>query len=177
MPFQLVTERLLLRDWQPTDRAPFRQIATDPSVMRFISDGAPWSDERIDGFLSRQAAHARERGFCLAALTERRGGALIGLAGLQPMGTSGEIEVGWWLTPTRWGRGLASEAGRALLAHGFGTQGLERIVAITHPRNLKSRAVMQRIGMRLERETTGRELSLQVPDVEIVLYAKERHDV
>lgn len=176
MPFRLETGRLVLREWAANDRPAFRGIATNPSVMRFISDGTPWSDERIDGFLERQAAHARERGFCLAALTERPDGTLIGLAGLQPMGTSGEIEVGWWPTPSHWGRGLASEAGRALLAHGFETRALERIVAITHPRNVKSRAVMQRLGMRFERETTGRELGLQVPDVEIVLYAKECHD-
>ena len=78
--------------------------------------------------------------------------------------------------PSRWGRGLATEAGRALLAHGFQSHGLERIVAITHPGNLKSQAVMQRLGMRFERRTTGGELGLEVTDVAIVLYAMERQD-
>ena len=90
------------------------------------------------------------------------------------MGTRGEIEVGWWLTPSRWGRGLASEAGGALIEHGFAAHALERIVAITHPHNLKSQAVMERLGMRFERRTTGRELGLQAADVPVVLYALER---
>jgi RimJ/RimL family protein N-acetyltransferase len=76
--------------------------------------------------------------------------------------------------PSRWRRGLATEAGRALLAHGFGVLGLERIVAITHPRNQRSRAVMERLGMTFERASDGRALGLAVPDAAVVLYAVER---
>jgi RimJ/RimL family protein N-acetyltransferase len=174
VPFRLETERLVLREWATEDREPFRAIASDPRVMRFISDGQPWSDDQVDAFLTRQREIARGRGTCLAALTERDGGQLIGLAGLQPLGCTGEIEVGWWLTPSRWGHGLATEAGQALLEHGFAVQRLTRIVAITHPDNLRSRAVMERLGMRFERAAKGRALGLRVPEADVVLYAIER---
>lgn len=174
MAFRIETERLLLREWEVRDREPFRAIASNPTVMRFISDGTPWSDEQVDAFLARQRQQSADLDLCLAALVERKSDTLIGLSGLQPLGTSGEIEVGWWLVPAHWGRGLATEAGRACVTHGFERAGLTRIVAITHPENRASRAVMERLGMRFERRATGRELGLRVPEVDVVLYALER---
>jgi len=58
------------------------------------------------------------------------------------------VEIGWRLAAAHWGRGYASEAAAAALDHGFGALGLAEIVAFTLPRNHRSRAVMQRLGMR-----------------------------
>ena len=60
----------------------------------------------------------------------------------------GEIEIGWHLHPDSWGRGLATEAAAALLAHGF-ANGLEEVWAVTHLDNDRSVAVCRKIGMRL----------------------------
>lgn len=174
MGFRIETERLLLREWQDADFEPFRRIATDPEVMRYVSGGTPWTDEQIRGFLSRQRGFAAELGFCLAPLVLRDGGELVGQAGLQPLGTTRHIEIGWWLRPDCWGRGLASEAARALVGHGFGKAGLERIVAIAHPENRASIAIMEGLGMDFQRRHFGVELGLRDPAVEVVLYAIER---
>jgi RimJ/RimL family protein N-acetyltransferase len=96
---------------------------------------------------------------------------VIGLAGLQPMGTTADVEIGWWLKPAHWGCGLATEAGRAALDVAFTRFELPRVVAIAHPDNRPSIRVMERLGLVFERHATGRDLGLTVPDVHLVLYA------
>ncbi len=169
--FRITTERLVIRPWRASDRDAFRALATDPRVMRFVAGGRPWSEPRISAFFARQAAHLRQRGFCLGALELAAEGRVIGLSGLQPLGTTPDVEVGWWLAPDCWGRGLATEAGRGAIRHGFDSAGLARLTAIAHPDNRASLAVMERLGLRFERRARGHELGLATPDVEVVLYA------
>ena len=57
------------------------------------------------------------------------------------------VEIGWRLPRAHWGQGYATEAARAWLDHGFGTLGLTEIVAFTDRANLRSLAVMRRLGM------------------------------
>ncbi len=78
------------------------------------------------------------------------------------------------LRPDCWGRGLATEAGRAFLRLGFEELGLQRIVAIAHPDNRASHAVMERLQMPFEGCRLGRELGLLDPELEVLLYALER---
>jgi ribosomal-protein-alanine N-acetyltransferase len=147
-----------------------RALATDPVVVRWVSDGEPWSETRIQEFLARQRRHVAERGFCFGALAVKASAEVIGLAGLQPMGTTADVEIGWWLTPACWGRGFATEAGRAALDAAFTRFALPRVVAIAHPGNRPSVRVMERLGLAFERRATGRELGLAAPDVDLVLY-------
>jgi ribosomal-protein-alanine N-acetyltransferase len=58
------------------------------------------------------------------------------------------VEVGWRLDPAHWGNGYATEAAAAALRHGFEVAGLPEIVSFTAAINLRSQAVMQRIGLR-----------------------------
>jgi ribosomal-protein-alanine N-acetyltransferase len=92
---------------------------------------------------------------------------LIGICGLQRLPEGPDVEIGWWLAPTHWGQGLATEAARHALAYGFEVSNLERIVAIAHPANRDSLRVMERIGMRFEREAMHK-------GIRVVLYAIER---
>jgi RimJ/RimL family protein N-acetyltransferase len=172
--FPLETERLVLRGWQAGDLPAFRELAGDPRVMRFVGSGSPWSDLQIETFLERQRRQLAELGYCMAALVRREDGALVGQAGLQPLGSTGDVEIGWWLRPDCWGCGLASEAARALVRFGFGEAGLARIVAIARPENRASLAVMERLGMRRTGRHTGHELGLRDPDVSVVRYVLER---
>jgi ribosomal-protein-alanine N-acetyltransferase len=93
-----------------------------------------------------------QRGYGLWALETRRDGALIGFAGLEPIGFLAHftpaIEVGWRLARRAWGHGYATEAGAAAIEYGFANGGLRNIVSITSTTNTRSIAVMERLGMR-----------------------------
>ena len=166
----LSTARVLLAEWGPEDAQALRPIATDPEVMRYITGGIPFSDEQLREFLERQMRHAAERGYCLWKLLLRGGhGAarVAGLCGLQPLSGTEEIEIGWWLSRDLWGQGLATEAARAALQFAWETAGLSRVVAVAIAENQASRRIMEKLGMRYERDTVHRGFP-------VVLYSVER---
>ncbi len=134
----------------------FRAIAGDPEVMRYIGDGTPWSEERSRQFVERQIEVFQDRAFCLWKLVPAEGGPLIGFCGLQPLAETPDIEIGWWLARSMWGRGLATEAARAALRDGFERIGLDRIVSIAQPPNTASIRIMAKLGMRNEGVTAFR---------------------
>jgi len=173
-PFRIETARLAIRPWEPQDELAFRRMVGDPAMMRYISSGKPWSDERIAEFFGRQGRHLANRGFCLGALTERETGRVIGLSGLQPLGTTADVEIGWWVYPELQGRGLGTEAGAGCLRYAWDTLGLWRVAAIANPENRPSIHIMEKLGMCFERRATGRDLGLVVPDLEVVVYAIAR---
>ncbi len=173
-PFRIETERLAIRPWEPQDEPAFRWMVGDPEMMRYISHGKPWSDERIAEFFARQGRHLANRGFCLGALTDRETGQVVGLSGLQPLGTTADVEIGWWVVPELQGRGLGTEAGGGCLRHAWDTLGLKRVTAVAFPENRPSIRIMEKLGMRFERRATGRDLGLAAPDVEVVVYAIDR---
>jgi len=125
-PFWIETDRLLIRPWEPGDDAGFREMVGDPEMMRYISGDRLWDEERIAEFHARQRRHLASRGCCMGALVERATGQLAGVCGLQPMRTSSEIEVGWWVAKRLWGRGFATEGGAAALRFGWEKLGLRR---------------------------------------------------
>jgi ribosomal-protein-alanine N-acetyltransferase len=132
--------------------------------MRYIHDGRPWPEERARRFVERQISLFNARGFCLWKLVPKEGGGLIGFCGLQPLPEIDEIEIGWWLARTWWGRGLATEAARVALRDGFARVGLPRIVAIAQPANTASIGIMLKLGMRFDRIAGSR-------GIPVVLYA------
>jgi ribosomal-protein-alanine N-acetyltransferase len=142
-------------------------------VIRYIGDGKPWSDERSRQFVERQMSLYDECGFCLWKLTPKDSPGLIGFCGLQPLpGTEPgvqEIEIGWWLARAWWGRGLATEAARAVLHDGFERVGLERIVSIAQPANTASIGIMRKLGMAFERMA-------EPHGIPVVLYALGARD-
>jgi len=171
--FRLETERLVIREWEPSDRPAFRAMAQDPVVMRYINDGVPLSEEQIDAALSRQRRNAEELGFCMGALVEKASGEVVGVAGIQPLGTTGDLEIGWWLAQRVWKRGYATEAGEAAMRHVLETLGRARVVAIIDPPNEASKRVAARLGLRLERRTNGVELGHRLPEIVVDLFSRE----
>jgi RimJ/RimL family protein N-acetyltransferase len=158
------TERLVFSPWSESDWLDFKPIATDSEVVRYISEGQPWPDERIQEFVRRQMRCLRERSYCLWKLLEPGAGRMVGFCGMQPLSNSAEIEIGWWLARSHWGRGLATEAARAALRDGFERVGLRRIVAIAQPANRASLRVMEKLGMHYEQDTRHK-------GIDVVLYA------
>jgi len=82
-------------------------------------------------------------------VVERQGEpGFLGWCGLFPLGHCGLIEIGYRYVPEVWGQGIASEAARAVLEHGFRALALDPIVAVAHPDNRASQRVLQKIGLR-----------------------------
>jgi ribosomal-protein-alanine N-acetyltransferase len=146
----LSTARLTLRQWLSKDLEPFAALNADPVVMEFMPDLL--TREQSARFMEGAAADLERRGFGLWAVEERAGGRFAGCVGLNVPSFEAPftpcVEILWRLASPCWGRGLATEAARACLALGFGALGLAAVVAFTAPRNTRSRAVMQRLGMR-----------------------------
>jgi ribosomal-protein-alanine N-acetyltransferase len=163
----LETARTRLLPWQPDDWLLLRPIGTDPQVMRYISDGKPWPDERLREFVGRQITHFDKLGYCLWKLLLNETSEMIGFCGLQPLDDTPEIEIGWWLARSSWGQGLATEAARTALQDGFERAGLVRIVSVALAANRASIHVMEKLGMNYEREMIHR-------GFDVVLYAMNR---
>jgi ribosomal-protein-alanine N-acetyltransferase len=151
-PMQLTTSRLRLRPFTDTDLAAIHAIYRDPEVMRFVGHGAHRTIEDTANALRVYGDVLARVGFSFLAVVERRGGALIGDGGLHPLGGRGpDVELGYTLARSTWGRGYATELGRALVAHAFEVLGVDRVVAQVEPGNHASRHVLEKLGM-TERE-------------------------
>jgi RimJ/RimL family protein N-acetyltransferase len=145
----LRTERLLLREWQDDDRAPFAELNADPEVMEHFPAvlSREESDAFVDGIRSAWA-----RGFGLWAVEETAKGRFIGYVGFSVPTWEAAftpcVEIGWRLRADAWGQGLATEAARAALAWAVANIEPPRgeIVSFTTVGNLRSRRVMEKIG-------------------------------
>ncbi|SDK75268.1 GNAT family N-acetyltransferase [Microbulbifer yueqingensis] len=144
-----VTERLQLRQWRDSDRAPFADINADPRVMEYFPSTLTRAGS--DAGIDRQIAHIEQHGWGFWAVERLEDMAFMGFVGLKH--TPGElpfspaVEIGWRLDAPYWGYGYATEAARASLAVAFEQLGLEQVVSYTALTNQPSRAVMERLGM------------------------------
>jgi RimJ/RimL family protein N-acetyltransferase len=144
---ELTTPRLRLRRWRQEDRAPFAELNADPEVTEhFVS---AQSRMESDATVDRIEAHFERHGFGFWAA--EHAGVFIGFVGIAVPRFETEftpcVEIGWRLARAWWGQGLATEGARAALACGFDKLGLDEIVALTVPRNARSRRVMEKLGM------------------------------
>jgi ribosomal-protein-alanine N-acetyltransferase len=146
---ELRTSRLLLRRWRDDDREPFAALNADPVVMEHFP--APISREESDAFVDHIERGLEERGWGLWAVEVPGTAAFIGFVGLNPATFDAPftpaVEVGWRLAREHWGYGYATEGARAALDFGFDTLALDEIVSFTTHGNVRSRRVMERLGM------------------------------
>lgn len=148
---ELVTPRLELRRWREEDVVDYAAIVADPQVTRYVG-GAPLDRAAAWQQVALFLGHRQLRGWTQSALVERLSGRLIGRGGLwQPEGWPG-LEVGWVLERTSWGRGYASELGRAVRDHAFAVLGAGHLISVVHRDNVASIRVAEAIGFRFERE-------------------------
>ena len=143
------TERLILRAFRDEDRAPMAAINADPRVNEWL--GGPISAAQTDASIERVNAHIAQHGYGFFAAERKADGKLIGMIGLQlvrdELPPAPGVELGWRLTPEAQGTGLASEGAAAVLAWGFANLDRHELIAFTATTNLRSQAVMRRIGM------------------------------
>lgn len=143
------TKRLYLRQWQPDDLPAFSAMNADPSVMEFFPDTL--NPAQSDQFAERVQSLIAAQGWGLWAVEVKETAEFIGFVGLhscdEELPFSPAIEIGWRLAKQAWGQGYATEGANKALEFAFEHLHLLEVVSFTAVKNLKSRAVMSRLGM------------------------------
>ncbi len=149
------TPRLILRPWRESDLAPLAALNADPDVMRYFPAGL--SNLESEAMAKRCRDFILERGWGPWVAEERATGQFIGVIGLYiptvPLPFSPCVEILWRIAKTHWGKGFATEGAAASLKHAFEVLKLREVVSFTSIHNLKSAAVMERLGMHRDAET------------------------
>ncbi|MDF1504036.1 GNAT family N-acetyltransferase [Roseisolibacter sp. H3M3-2] len=149
---RLETERLLLREYRPSDFDAYAAMVADPDVMRFLADGRPLS--RADAWrqMAFFAGHWQLRGFGVWAVEEKATGAFVGRIGcFEPEGWPG-FEVAYTLARPAWGKGYAREGAAVSLAYARDVLHRDPIYSVIRPGNARSIAVARSFGAERERE-------------------------
>jgi len=146
MAIELHTERLRLTPIEPADRAALHALWTEPAVRRYLWDDRVIDLATVDDVIARSATSFAAEGFGLFALRTPEGEVLLGAVGIFRL-RDGEPELIYSLATASMGRGLASEASRAVIRDAFERLGFTRVLARTDPPNQASLDVMKRLGM------------------------------
>jgi RimJ/RimL family protein N-acetyltransferase len=148
----IVTERLILRPWKNEDFLPYAEMNADERVREFFP--SVLTREKSDAEIRHFQATYDRHGLCMFAAELIATGEFAGFIGMQTMNfvvpslPQPAVEIGWRLSHSHWGKGLATEGARGVIQYAFGTLQLRELVAITVPANLRSRNVMEKIGMK-----------------------------
>lgn len=152
---KIETQRLQLRNYSLDDLGELARILSNPEVMKYSPRGAipkekikQVTQEILEFFIN----HWKQHGFGVWAVIDKQKGQLIGHCGLNFLPNSPEVEVLYRLDQTYWNQGIATEATKASLRYGFEQVNLEYIVAITAPEHIASRRVMEKAGLKYEKD-------------------------
>jgi len=149
---RIETERLLLREWRPTDLDAFAAMSADPEVMRYV--GGVLGRAESWRQMALHAGHWALRGYGNWAVERRADAVLLGRVGLwNPEGWPG-LEVGWTLARDAWGHGYATEAASAAIEWAWTVLDAPRLISVIDPENVASAGVAERAGLRRLREET-----------------------
>ncbi|MCR9191081.1 MAG: GNAT family N-acetyltransferase [Gammaproteobacteria bacterium] len=163
MAIILETDRLILRTWKEEDAAAYFKINQDPKVIACLCGSLKMAE--VNAFIVKMNHQQEERGYTLWATELKANGEMMGFIGLNytdwPAHFTPAVEVGWRLGSQYWGQGYATEGAKASLAHGFTNCGLEEVVSLTVPANVRSIRVMEKIG--LARDMNGDFIHPQLP--------------
>ena len=144
------TKRLILRTWEPTDLEPLSLINQDPVVMEYFP--STQNKDQTQTFITRMKEHFETYGYTLYAVQTKRNNICIGFVGLLKTSFKAHFtpatEIGWRLSPKHWGKGFATEAAQSVLHYGFIYLKLHEIVSFTVVKNVRSKRVMEKIGLK-----------------------------
>jgi RimJ/RimL family protein N-acetyltransferase len=157
MAIILETERLLLRHFIPDDLEELFALYSDPDIRKYFPEGVLTRNEAKEELEWHMNGHPEYPELGLWATTHKKTRKFIGRCGLLPWEIESklEVEIAYLLDKEFWGRGLATEAAKGILAYGFEKLDLTRLICLIHPHNLASQKVAKRIGMTLERSVEG----------------------
>jgi RimJ/RimL family protein N-acetyltransferase len=149
-PAVLRTRRLILRRWKESDLLPFARINADQRVMEFMV--GTMTEEETHQSVAHMEKHFETHGFGRWAVEVADSEKFIGFVGISipsyTLPVSPCVEVAWRICAEEWGKGYAPEAANEAMRDGFERVGLQEIVSFTTLTNLKSRRVMEKLGMR-----------------------------
>ena len=155
------TERLVLKEFSIADAQGFYELNLDPEVLRYTGDVPFNSVAEAETFI-RNYTHYDRYGFGRWSVFLKDTGEYIGFCGLNYRPSVDEVDLGFRLRRSHWGKGYATEAARESLSYGFKTYNLEKIVARAMKENLASQRVLQKLVMRFQKTfEVGRELWVQ----------------
>jgi ribosomal-protein-alanine N-acetyltransferase len=164
------TPRLTLRHFAAGDAPYLAWIYSDPDVMRYIPPGDAWDQAKVDRFVAICQERYVTPGFGMWAAELRESPAIVvGHCGLKLLATTQDVEIAWIFGKAYWNKGLATEAARAVLEHGFTKLALPRIVAVAEPPNGASLRIMRKLGMALQG-------GAHYYDRDLTMYALEARD-
>ena len=154
---RLETARLIIRPFELQDAEEFHGIVSQPEVMRYLPEEVMSLDEVKSIISWLNDGYRKNTPECIMKFTLavilKESGRLIGWCGLGPLDFSpSEIEIFYGLSSDYWGKGIATEAARAVLHYGFDTIGLDQIVAVTNAENVASIKVIQNLGLTFRRK-------------------------
>lgn len=145
----LLTPRLRLRRYQPSDLALLAAMNADPEIMQYL--GRPLDRAQSDAMADRINRNLATKAYGMAAVERRADGAFMGMCGFSPeIWYPDDLELGWRLARPYWGQGYATEAGAAWLSFAFEAHGVDRVISIADAPNARSIAVMKRLGFTLD---------------------------
>ncbi|MEG4291216.1 GNAT family N-acetyltransferase [Microcoleus sp. C2C3] len=146
---EIETARLYLRQFTPEDLDDLYRIYSDPEIMKYL--GGVRTREATEIAIHTMLKCWEENNFGMWALVHKIDRKMIGRCGLFFLDKTPEVELGYTLDKAYWNQGLATEASFASLNYGFQILKLERIVAVARPENIASQRVMQKVGMKYEK--------------------------
>lgn len=145
------TERLLFRKFTDDDLPLLIEQRSDPEVNKYLGGPRRQNAEALETRMKFYMDCYEKFGVGMCPMIWKATGEIIGGAGLQPLEDTGEIEVGYSIIKKYWGLGIGTEAARGWMEYGFDTMGLERIVAVAMVENTASRHIMEKLGMKFEK--------------------------
>ena len=151
---ELETDRLKLRMWRESDLNDYAELTADPLVMRYLQPGKPpYTRSEAWRSIAFFMGHWQMRGYGHWAVEEKSTRRMIGRIGfLNPEGWPG-FEIGWTLARHAWGKGYATEGGRAALEYAFTKLDQPHVISLIYPENTPSMKVAERLGEKLEGKT------------------------
>jgi [ribosomal protein S5]-alanine N-acetyltransferase len=148
VPLPIESARLSIRTFDPArDSGAMLPVYGDPEVMRYIPGGAVQDVRAIQALLETYAKTQETYGFSSWAVVERESGRIVGDAGFSIFEATGDVELGYTLARDAWGKGYATEAGRACLNAALVHLAAPRIIALADLENVASQRVAERLGM------------------------------
>lgn len=169
------TERLIVKKLVPEDLPWLIELRTPDAVNRYMGGPELQNPEALAARLPFYLECHEKYGFGFSTMTLKITGEMIGTSGLQPLGDTGEIEVGYNLAEKYWRQGFGYECAYAWLKYGFEVAGLDRIVAVAHPENRGSWRIMEKCGMRYERNVFHYGMECVYYAIESSEFARSKH--
>jgi len=148
----LETERLYLRPFETKDLNILAPMYSNINVMRFIGTGKTLTRSQTEKSIASWNEYEAKHGFTNWAVIRKEDDAFMGKCGLSRLPDNSDIEISYILDEPYWGMGYATEISKAVLEYGLNSLNLKRIVAMAYPQNRPSIKVIEKIGMKYEKE-------------------------